>query len=532
MTKGVRTDIMIFLIWNKRKGMQVALRIYNTLSRRKEEFSPVAKGVVSIYLCGPTVYENSHLGHALGPVVFDTIKRYLEHKGYKVNFVINITDVEDKIINRARELGKSVEALAQEVTANYLECMEKLGVTSVNHYPKASQHIQEMIDHIQHLIELGVAYELDGDVYFEVSKFADYGKLSGQRLEEMASGARVEVDQRKRHPADFALWKAAKPGEPSWPSPWGKGRPGWHIECSVMSMKYLGETFDIHGGGRELIFPHHENEIAQSEAATGKPFVRYWLHNGLMQLRGEKMSKSTGVLVPISELLERHRPETVRFFLLSSHYRSPIDFSEERLDEVRRALEGIHLLFGHIQRITGKSLNELSEDFATPNQTTLSPSEKEFLKQIQATDNAFHLAMDDDFNTAGAIATLFALTARTNKFIDSHRLAEPDKATEAQRELLLAAGAQIRRLGKILGLLEYAIYEYDVQSGGFKLEGDAETRFIKAKLPEEEIKALVEKRNEARRKGNYKEADRIRNDLASQGIILEDTPSGTIWRMK
>ena len=518
----------------------MGLKIYNTLSRRKEQFAPVAEGEVSIYLCGPTVYENSHLGHALGPVIFDSIKRYLQHKGFKVTFVINITDVEDKIINRARELGKSVEELASEVTANYLECMEKLGVTSVDHYPKASQHIQEIIEHVERLISLGFAYQLDGDVYFEVAKFSRYGKLSGQPLEEIEAGARVEVDERKRHPADFALWKAAKPGEPSWPSPWGKGRPGWHIECSVMSMKYLGETFDIHGGGRELIFPHHENEIAQSEAATGRPFVKYWLHNGLMQLRGEKMSKSTGVLVTISELLERHRPETVRFFLLSSHYRSPIDFSEERLDEAGRALEGFHVLFRRIRRITEKSVYELSDDFKIPNEATLSQPEKEFLRQLQAADEGFHLAMEDDFNTAGAIAALFTLAAQTNKFIDAHSLEEPDKATKADKELLLAAGAQIRRLGKILGLLEHPIekkptgLEEDLRS----LYQETALR-IKGKIigpspstSEESISALIKERYEARRKGDYKSADRIRTQLARLGILLEDTPSGTIWRMK
>jgi len=499
----------------------MGLKIYNTLSRRKEELAPIKEGRVSIYLCGPTVYENSHLGHALGPVVFDSIKRYLEHKGFKVTFVINITDVEDKIINRARELGKSVEELAQEVTTNYFECMEKLGVTSVDHYPRVSQHINEIIAHIQRLIKLGIAYELDGDVYFEVSKFSPYGKLSGQRLEEMAAGARVEVDERKRHPADFALWKAAKPGEPSWESPWGKGRPGWHIECSVMSMKYLGETFDIHGGGRDLIFPHHENEIAQSEAATHKPFVKYWLHNGLMQLRGEKMSKSTGVLVTISELLERHHPETVRFFLLSSHYRNPIDFSEERLDEARRALDGFQNLFERIENITGKSVYGLGEDYFPPDANTLSPPEKDFLQQIQVADDSFHLAMDDDFNTAGAIAALFTLAAETNKFIDARNLEEPDKATEAEKELLLAAGAQIRRLGKILGLLGYAIYE------------GVTTRVKGVIAPsDEQIEAHIKKRDKARRKGDYKTADRIRSQLASLGIILKDTPTGTIWRRK
>jgi cysteinyl-tRNA synthetase len=292
-------------------------------------------------------------------------------------------------------------------------------------------------------------------------------------------------------------------------------------------MKYLGDTFDIHGGGRELIFPHHENEIAQSEAATHKPFVKYWMHNGLMQLRGEKMSKSTGVLVPISELLERHAAETVRYFLLSSHYRNPIDFSEERLEEARRALEGFHLLFGRIQRITGKSVYELGDDYPAPDADTLSQPEKDFLQRLQVADEEFHLAMDDDFNTAGAIAALFTLAADTNKFIDAHSLEEPHKARETEKELLLAAGAQIRRLGKILGLLEYAIYEY-VASGGFEIKGAAETRFIKAK----EIKALVNERNEARSKGDYKEADRIRSRLAALGIILEDTPSGTIWRRK
>src|SRR5439155_10531619 len=298
-------------------------RVYNTLTRQKEDFKPVAAGKVGMYVCGPTVYKTSHIGHMVGPVIFDTVKRYLTYAGYKVTWIVNITDVDDKLIVRARELGTTVKELAEKMTVDYVECLRTLNVTSIDHMPRATEHIGEMKAMIQKLIDTGYAYPAAGDVYFDITKDADYGKLCHRDPEQLEAGARIEVSDKKRSPGDFALWKAAKPGEPSWDSPWGKGRPGWHIECSAMSMKLLGKTLDIHGGGLDLQFPHHENELAQSESYNGVPFVNYWMHNGLMKTGAEKMSKSKGNEIVVSSLLQRHQPETLRFFLLSTHYRRP-----------------------------------------------------------------------------------------------------------------------------------------------------------------------------------------------------------------
>jgi cysteinyl-tRNA synthetase len=328
----------------------MALRVYNTLTKQKEEFQTVEPDKVGMYVCGPTVYMNSHVGHMVGPVIFDCIKRYLVYKGYETTWVVNITDVDDKLIQRAGQENTSMRELAERVTADYVANLARLGVDSIDVMPKATENIDGIQQIIQALIDKGSAYEADGDVYFSVTTDDDYGKLSHRKIEELDAGARIEVDDRKRHPGDFALWKSAKAGEPAWDSAWGPGRPGWHIECSAMSQRYLGDSFDIHGGGLDLVFPHHENEIAQSETAYGKPFARYWMHHGLMQMDKEKMSKSVGNLVTISELLERHEPETVRFFLLSTHYRRPIDFSDERIDEVGRGLQGFYRFFERFTR--------------------------------------------------------------------------------------------------------------------------------------------------------------------------------------
>src|SRR5205809_4755165 len=335
------------------------LRVYNTLTREKERFETVERGKVRMYLCGPTVYKPSHIGHMVGPVIFDTVKRYLTYLGYQVTWVVNITDVDDKLIVRARELGTTVKNLAERMTADYVECLKRLNVTGIDHMPRATEHIAEMIDIMKGLIDKGYAYAAGGDVYFDVLKDDDYGKLCNRDPEQLEAGARVEVSEKKRNPGDFALWKGAKPGEPAWESPWGPGRPGWHIECSAMSMKYLGQTLDIHGGGLDLQFPHHENELAQSESYTGKTFVRYWMHNGLMKTGDAKMSKSKGNEIVVSELLKRHEPETLRFFLVSTHYRRPIDYSEDRLEEVRRGLDGFYRFFERYQRITKTSFYDL-----------------------------------------------------------------------------------------------------------------------------------------------------------------------------
>src|SRR5215831_7344865 len=331
------------------------LRVYNTLTRQKEDFQTVRPGKVGMYVCGPTVYKPSHVGHMVGPVIFDTVKRYLTYLGYEVTFVVNITDVDDKLILRAKELGTTVKDLAEKMTADYLDCLKKLNVTGIDRMPKATEHIAEMIGIMKGLIDKGYAYAAGGDVYFDITRDHDYGKLCNRDPEQLEAGARIEVSEKKRNPGDFALWKASKPGEPAWDSPWGPGRPGWHIECSAMSMKLLGKTLDIHGGGLDLQFPHHENELAQSESFTGQTFSRYWMHNGLLKMGQTKMAGSIGNVVNIVDLLQRHHPETVRFLLLATHYRSPIEYSDDRLVEVGKAVQGFYRLFERYERITGES---------------------------------------------------------------------------------------------------------------------------------------------------------------------------------
>src|SRR5438132_11713709 len=337
----------------------MALRVYNTLTRQKESFETVQPGRVSMYVCGPTVYKPSHVGHMVGPVIFDTVKRYLAYLGYKVTLVINITDIDDKLIAQARKQNTTVPELAQSVTADYCANLERLGVTGVDHMPRATDYIADIIRMIGGLIDKNFAYAAGGDVYFDVTRDPDYGKLCHRDPEQLEAGARIEVSERKRNPGDFALWKGAQPGEAKWDSPWGPGRPGWHIECSAMSMQLLGKTLDIHGGGLDLQFPHHENELAQSESYTGAPFVRYWMHHGLMKIGADKMSKSQGNEIVVSELLKRHDPETLRFFLLATHYRRPTDYSEERLEEIRRSLEGFYRFFERYGRITSENFYSL-----------------------------------------------------------------------------------------------------------------------------------------------------------------------------
>ncbi len=356
----------------------MALRVYNTLTREKTEFTPVEAGRVGMYVCGPTVYKPSHIGHMVGPVIFDAVKRYLTYLGYQVTFVVNITDVDDKLIVRAKELGTTVKELAERMTADYLDCLKKLNVTGIDLMPRATEHIAEMIEIMRGLIETGHAYASQGDVYFDVSKDADYGKLCRRDPEQMEAGARIEVSDRKRNPGDFALWKGAKPGEPAWDSPWGRGRPGWHIECSAMSMKYLGKTLDIHGGGLDLQFPHHENELAQSESYTGQTFARYWMHNGLLKMGTAKMAGSVGNVVNVVDLLKKFHPETVRFLLLSTHYRSPIEYSEERLQEVERSLKTFYRFFERYERVTGASFHRID----APTRRGEFRSEGPFLQEV------------------------------------------------------------------------------------------------------------------------------------------------------
>jgi cysteinyl-tRNA synthetase len=457
------------------------LEIYNSLTRRKEVFKPIEPGKVRMYVCGMTVYDYCHLGHARVLVVFDMVYRYLRHLGYEVTYVRNITDIDDKIIRRAHENGETIQALTERFIQAMHEDAQALGVLPPTVEPRATDNIEGILDMIGKLIERGAAYRADnGDVYYTVSSFADYGRLSGKKLDELRAGARVEIGEAKRDPLDFVLWKAAKPDEPHWPSPWGEGRPGWHIECSAMSTRYLGNHFDLHGGGQDLQFPHHENEIAQSEAATCEHFVNYWMHNGFVRINEEKMSKSLGNFFTVREVLARYRPEEVRFFILGSHYRSPLNYGDEQLDAARYALTRLYT-----------SLRGL------PDAEPAGGGEYE---------TRFTAAMSDDFNTPEAVAVLFDLAREIN------RLRE-DQGLEAAAPL----GAELRRLGGLLGLLEDDPEAY--------LQGAGE-----ADVDEAAVQAQIEARNRARAEKDWAEADRIRDQLAAQGILLEDGAGGTTWR--
>ena len=465
----------------------MSLRIYNTLTRRKEPFQTLEPGVVRMYVCGPTVYDNAHLGHGVSLLVYDIIRRYLEYKGYQVRHVMNYTDVDDKIIQRARELGEDPQALAERYIQAFEQNMRDLGVRWPTVQPRVTREIDWIVRMVQGLVEKGFGYVVDGDVFFDVSKDPDYGKLSGRKVEDMLAGARVEVDERKRHPADFALWKASKPGEPAWESPWGPGRPGWHIECSAMNLHHLGEQIDIHGGGRDLIFPHHENEIAQSECYTGKtPFVRYWVHNGMLLVRGEKMSKSLGNFITVNDFLQQHEADVLRMLLLQAHYRSPINYDDARLQQARQALE----------RLRG-AMRPAYPEAQGADAATLQALEAEQHAAVQG----FEAAMDDDFNTAVALGHLFNLVRAINRARDAG-------ATAAQ---LAPAQETLRRLAE------------DVF--GLHLTPETVTGDI-APLGE----LLLEVRQELRRARQYALADRIRGGLAALGIVVEDTPQGSVWR--
>lgn len=465
------------------------LQIYNTLTRRKEPLVPLIEGQVRMYVCGMTVYDYCHLGHARVMVAFDVVSRYLRHLGYQVIYVRNVTDIDDKIIQRANQNGESIEAL----TARFIEAMHEderaLGVLPPDLEPKATGSIDDILAMVQTLIDKDLAYiGSNGDVFYAVSRFPAYGRLSGKQLEDLRAGERVGVDEAKRDPLDFVLWKRAKPGEPFWPSPWGEGRPGWHIECSAMSTRCLGDHFDIHGGGMDLQFPHHENEIAQSEGATGKPFVNLWMHNGFVRVDEEKMSKSLGNFFTVREILNRYRPEVVRFFILNSHYRSPLNYSDDNLDEAQAALTRLYT-----------ALRGLVPSEATAGE----------LESATAYQSRFSSAMNDDFNTAEALAVLFDLARDVNRM----RADSMDKAS--------ALAGLLRHLGGILGLL--SMDPDDFLQGGVSLEQGAG-------LKNEDIDALIAQRLEARAQKNWAEADRIRGVLADAGVVLEDTGGQTTWR--
>ena len=476
--------------------------LYNTIKRKKERFEPIEPGKISMYVCGPTVYDTCHIGHARSAVVFDVIVRFFRAVGYEVNYVRNFTDVDDKIIKRANELGVAAEKLAEKYIQEFYRDMDALHVERATFEPRVTQHMDDIIDVIGRLIDKGYAYQVDGEVFFAVTSFRGYGKLSNRSLAEMEAGARVEIDKRKKNPFDFALWKASKPNEPFWDSPWGKGRPGWHIECSAMSSKYLGETFDIHGGGKDLIFPHHENEIAQSEAANGRPFARYWIHNGFIRINHEKMSKSLGNFLMIKDVLKNAHPETIRLFLLAKQYRKPIDYSPSAIHESGLALDRIYSFLSRVNDFLGVF------DDASPG------------RRDETHWQQFCAAMADDFNTASGLAVVFEAVRSANRMLDeNHEKSTPD---------LRAAMANIRRgilqIGAVLGLFQEDAQAY--------LKGKKSVAAEKMEIDAEAVRQLIKARDEARKNKDWATADSIRDQLAEMQVVLEDRPDETVWKIK
>jgi cysteinyl-tRNA synthetase len=466
------------------------LSLYNDLTHQKEIFTPLEKGKVRFYVCGPTVYDYIHVGNARPFILFDILRRHMEDMGYEVVYVQNFTDIDDKMINKARDLEISVDELAERFITAYFEDADALGIRRATMYPRATHYIPQIIKLVERLIERGHAYVVDGDVYFDVLSFPGYGRLSKQSLEELLSGARVEIDPKKRHPLDFALWKAQKPGEPAWDSPWGMGRPGWHIECSAMAIDILGETIDIHAGGSDLLFPHHENEIAQAEAATGKGFVRYWIHNGYLLIEEEKMSKSLGNIVSVREAMRLYSPLAIRLFMLSAHYRSPLSFSGEALNHAVSAA-------GRLQN----GWKELS--FALQHRPRKKERDDVLRETIEATEARYEEELNDDFNTAGALGAAFDCVRAVNSYLAQHEEVDEESLIEAERFL-----ARVDRVMGIIGIERLA----DIDD-----------------LMTSEIERFVSERERARKAKDFKKADAIREELAKKGIILEDTPHGTRW---
>jgi len=541
------------------------IRVYNTLTRQKEEFHTVEPSHVKMYLCGPTVYKPAHIGHMVGPVIFDTIKRYLAYCGFRVTWVVNITDIDDKLIHKANELGTTVEALARRMTDDYFDNLRLMGVDGIDHFPYATQHVREMHEIIQTLIDQGFAYPLNGDVYFNCTHDADYGKLSRRSLDEVMAGTRVEANDRKRHPADFALWKSSKPGEPAWPSPWGPGRPGWHIECSAMARKLLGDEIDIHGGGLDLMFPHHENELAQSESCTGKPFARYWLHNGLLRkssgakIGGEhdrhgdvapsdsvaelarvqpgslatsatsdlmaqkaeqeeqKLAGSKGA-ESVKGLFAQFSPETVRFFLLATHYRSPVDFGEDRLAECEKSLDGFYRLIETFNRLTKPDFFFVLPASQTRERSAdLSGEPAAFFAELAALRTRFLDSMDDDFNTGGAVAALFDMRKTLNGFIAEQKLEGEGRANESALAALTRGMTLFKELANILGVFRQPVTK--PSSGG---GNEAFTNEL--------MQLLITLRADSRKAKQFEIADKIRKSLTEMKVTLEDRPDGTGWR--
>ncbi|EGT3607844.1 cysteine--tRNA ligase [Clostridium perfringens] len=464
------------------------MKVYNTLNKKKEEFIPLTPGEVKMYVCGPTVYNFFHIGNGRTFIVFDTIRRYFEYRGFKVDFVQNFTDIDDKMIKKANEEGTTVKKIGDTYIKEYYQDADALNIERATVNPRATEFIGEIIKFVKGLVDKGYAYEVDGDVYFSTKKFEGYGKLSGQNIEDLQSGARISVDERKKDPMDFAIWKAQKPGEPAWKSPWGMGRPGWHIECSCMAKKLLGETIDIHAGGSDLKFPHHENEIAQSEALTGEPFARYWLHSAFVNVNNEKMSKSLNNFFTAREILERYDADVIRFLMLSAHYRQQLNFSEDLLESAKASVERIYNAIGNLENL----IDEVSRE-------EMNEEERAYLESLNKYKEKYIEKMDDDFNTADAITAIFDLIKDTNTNI----------TIDSSKELAKKALELIRELGAPLGMFQ---------------------KSTKGNL-EEEIEALIAERQQARKDRDFALADKIRDELKDRGIVLEDTPQGVRWKM-
>ncbi|EOU1137514.1 cysteine--tRNA ligase [Clostridium perfringens] len=464
------------------------MKVYNTLNKKKEEFIPLTPGEVKMYVCGPTVYNFFHIGNGRTFIVFDTIRRYFEYRGFKVDFVQNFTDIDDKMIKKANEEGTTVKKIGDTYIKEYYQDADALNIERATVNPRATEFIGEIIKFVKGLVDKGYAYEVDGDVYFSTKKFEGYGKLSGQNIEDLQSGARISVDERKKDPMDFAIWKAQKPGEPAWDSPWGMGRPGWHIECSCMAKKLLGETIDIHAGGSDLKFPHHENEIAQSEALTGEPFARYWLHSAFVNVNNEKMSKSLNNFFTAREILERYDADVIRFLMLSAHYRQQLNFSGDLLESAKASVERIYNAIGNLENL----IDEVSRE-------EMNEEEKAYLESLNKYKEKYIEKMDDDFNTADAITAIFDLIKDTNTNI----------TIDSSKELAQKALELTRELGAPLGMFQ---------------------KSTKGNL-EEEIEALIAKRQQARKDRDFALADKIRDELKDRGIVLEDTPQGVRWKM-
>ncbi|AQM61272.1 MULTISPECIES: cysteine--tRNA ligase [Clostridium] len=464
------------------------MKLYNTLTRKKEEFVPITPGEVKMYVCGPTVYNFFHIGNGRTFIVFDTIRRYFEYRGYKVKFVQNFTDIDDKMIKRANEEGTSVKKVGDKYISEYYTDADALNIERATVNPRATEYMNEIIKFVKELIDKGYAYEVDGDVYFSTKKFEGYGKLSGQNLEDLQAGARINVDERKKDPMDFAIWKAKKPGEPAWKCPWGEGRPGWHIECSCMAKNILGDTIDIHAGGMDLAFPHHENEIAQSEALTGEPFAHYWLHSAYVNVNNKKMSKSLNNFFTARDVLKEYSSDVIRFLMLSCHYRIQLNYSKDLLDSAKASVERMYNAIGNLENL----IDEVSR-------VEMNDEEKEYLKSLDKYRQKYIEKMDDDFNTADAITAIFDLIKDINTNVNS----------ESSKELAEGALALIRELGAPLGMLQESTKGGDLAA---------------------EVEALIEQRQQARKDRDFALADKIRDDLKDRGIVLEDTPQGVRWK--